>query len=285
MEHSKILLAVLAHPDDESFGMGGTLALYASRGADVHLICATRGEAGTVDEEHLNGFDSVSELRESELRCAAAHLGLKSVSFLDYRDSGMPGSEANGHPDAQINHPIDEIAGKVVGHIRALKPDIILTFDPIGGYHHPDHIHIHSATVMAFEKAADPGFHPEAGDPFQPGALYFNTIPRALFKIGVRLLRLFGRDPRKWGRNNDIDLTALADVDFPVHARIDYRAVADKKDLASNCHASQGGGQMRRGFLGVVFRAFSGTETFMRAYPPPRAGTRAAIDLFEWSSD
>ena len=283
MKGQKTLLAVLAHPDDESFGMGGTLALYASRGADVHLVCATRGEAGTVDEEHLNGFDSVSELRESELRCAASHLGLKSISFLDYRDSGMPGSEANKHPDAQINHTIDEIAGKVVGHIRALKPNVVLTFDPIGGYRHPDHIHIHSASVLAFEKASDPEFHPEAGAPFQPDALYFNTIPRLLFKVGVRLLSLLGRDPHRWGRNNDIDLVELADVDFPVHARIDYRVVADKKEQASDCHASQGGGQMRRGFLGLVFRFFTGTETFMRAYPPPRAGARPAQDLFEWT--
>ena len=86
------LLSVLAHPDDESFGMGGTLALYAQKGWDVYLVCATRGEVGTVDPHHLEGFSSIAELREGELRCAAQHLGLKDVFFLDYHDSGMPGS-------------------------------------------------------------------------------------------------------------------------------------------------------------------------------------------------
>jgi LmbE family N-acetylglucosaminyl deacetylase len=161
---------------------------------------------------------------------------------------------------------------------------VVLTFDPIGGYRHPDHIHIHNATVLAFDKAADASFHPEAGAPFQPRALYFHTMPRGLFKFGVRLLKLFGQDPRRWGRNHDIDLVSLAKVDFPVHVRIDYREVADRKEEASNCHASQGGGQMRRGFVGMFFSLFSGTETFIRAYPPPAPRMKVAKDLFELQS-
>ena len=157
---SKTILAVLAHPDDESFGLGGTLALYAQKGYDTYLVCATRGEAGTVDAEHLNGFKDTAELRTAELERAARILGLKKVFYLGYRDSGMPGTEDNNHPDAQINHPIDEVAGQVVKYIRELKPDVVITFDPIGGYRHPDHIHIHKATVLAFEKADDPSFHP-----------------------------------------------------------------------------------------------------------------------------
>src|SRR3990172_10969806 len=109
---TKTLLAVLAHPDDESFGLGGTLALYAQKGYDVYLVCATRGEVGMVDEEHLRGYASTAELREAELRCAAQHLGLKGVYFLGYRDSGMPGTEENQHPDAQVNHPVEEVAGR-----------------------------------------------------------------------------------------------------------------------------------------------------------------------------
>jgi LmbE family N-acetylglucosaminyl deacetylase len=283
MTKKQTILAVLAHPDDESFGMGGTLALYASRGAEVYLACATRGEVGTVDEEHMQGFNSIAELREGELRCAAEHLGLKDVFFLDYRDSGMPGSEDNKHPNAQVNRPVEEVAARVVRYMREVQPDVVLTFDPIGGYRHPDHIQIHNATVLAFEKAADASFHPEAGAPFQPGALYFHTIPRGLFKFGVRLLKLFGKDPRKWGRNGDIDLVSLAEVDFPVHARIDFRSVAERKEKAGACHASQGGGQMRRGFVGMFFRMFDGVETFMRAYPPARPDGRVAKDLFDFS--
>ncbi len=281
MADQKTILAVLAHPDDESFGMGGTLAFYASQGARVFLVCATRGEVGTVDPEHMAGFNTIAELRESELRCAARHLGLTEVFFLNYRDSGMPGSPDNQHPDAQVNRPAEEVAARVVHYIRRLKPDVVLTFDPIGGYRHPDHIQIHNATVIAFERAADPDFHPESGEPFQPRALYYHTVPRGLFKMGVKLLKLFGQDPRRWGRNKDIDLVSLAEVDFPVHARINYRPVAAQKDEASLCHASQGGGQMRRGFLGFFFNLYSGTETFMRAYPPPAPRMRVVNDLFE----
>jgi LmbE family N-acetylglucosaminyl deacetylase len=114
---TKTLLAVLAHPDDESFGLGGTLALYASKGYDVYYVCATRGEAGTVDEEHLKGFKDTAEMRTNELMRAAKELGLKDVFFLGYRDSGMPGMEANQHPEAQINALVEEVAGRVVKYI------------------------------------------------------------------------------------------------------------------------------------------------------------------------
>src|SRR5512145_1217724 len=90
-----VLLAVLAHPDDETFGTGGTLAFYARRGVKVHLVCATRGESGDVDEEFLRGYKTIAERREHELRCAAGNLGLAGVHFLDYRDSGMPGWPEN----------------------------------------------------------------------------------------------------------------------------------------------------------------------------------------------
>src|SRR5512141_2624181 len=227
------LLAVLAHPDDESFGMGGTLALYARRGYNVYLVCATRGAVGTVDPQHMGRFKTIAELREAELRCAAEHLGLKEVFFLDYRDSGMPGSADNKHPDAQVAHPIDEVAGKVVGYIRRLKPDVVLTFDPIGGYRHPDHIHIHQATVLAFEKAGDPSFLPEAGAPFKPRALYFQVFPRGFLRAATRLMPLFGMDPSKFGRNKDVDLKSLVDVDFPVHVRVNTRSMREVARVAS----------------------------------------------------
>ncbi|MEW5828124.1 MAG: PIG-L family deacetylase [Chloroflexota bacterium] len=278
---TKTILAVLAHPDDESFGMGGTLALYARKGFEVYLVCATRGEAGTVDDEHLKGFASVAEMREAELRCAAEHLGLKDVFFLGYRDSGMPGSEDNQHPNAQINAPLDEVAGKVVQYIRSLEPDVVLTFDPIGGYRHPDHIHIQQATVLAFEKADDGAFHPEAGSPFKPRGLYFHIFPRWFLRLMVGLMPLFGQDPRRFGRNKDIDLKSIAEVRFPTHARIDITPVAEAKSAASACHASQGGGQMRRGLMGFVTRVFGEREAYMQAYPPVNGRGRVKTDLLE----
>jgi len=280
---TKTILAVLAHPDDESFGLGGTLALYANKGYDTYLICATRGEVGTVDEEHLTGFTDIAELRTDELRRAATHLGLKNVFFLGYRDSGMPGMEDNKHPDAQINHPVDEVAGHVVKYIRELKPDIVLTFDPIGGYKHPDHIHIHKATVLAFDKADDASFHPEAGLPFKPRALYYQVFPRRFLRWMTRLLSLTGKDPTKWGRNGDINLKELAEVEFPVHVRLDVQSVSELKRQAGAQHASQGGVGMRRGLMGFITRVFGEKEDYMRAYPPvPVNGRfRRKHDLFD----
>jgi LmbE family N-acetylglucosaminyl deacetylase len=271
------LLSVLAHPDDESFGMGGTLAHYARQGVAVHLICATRGEVGDVDPQYLRGFNSVAERREHELRCAAEKLGLTSVHFLDYRDSGMPGSADNHHPRALAAAPLEEVAQRVLGYIEELKPQVVLTFDPIGGYRHPDHIAIHKATVRAFELAVDRS--PAGEDGYRPQKLYYNTIPRGFLKVAVKLLPLFGQDPHKWGRNGDIDIARLAEDEFPVHAVINYKDVVEQKAEASACHASQGGVGMSTGLLGLMMRLVGKNDNFMRAYPPPEPGRRER-DLF-----
>ncbi len=279
----KTLLAVLAHPDDESFGFGGTLAMYARQGTDVYLVCATRGEVGTVDPKFMAGFHSVAELRESELRCASGHLGLAGVYFLDYRDSGMPGSPDNSHPQALAAQPLEQVAAKVARYIRLLHPQVVVTFDPIGGYKHPDHIAIHRATVRAFELADDPSFVDDAAspcEPFKPSKLYFHVMPRGVFKVAVRLLPLFGQDPRRFGRNHDVDLLSLAkEGDFPVHARINYRPVAELRDAAAACHASQSDGTPARGPLRWARLLFGTQDLFMRSSPPASSGVRER-DLF-----
>jgi LmbE family N-acetylglucosaminyl deacetylase len=280
MADKKVLLSVLAHPDDESFGMGGTLALYAEQGVEVHLVCATRGEVGEVAPDYLRDYPSIAELREAELRCAAAHLGISKVHFLDYRDSGMTGSPENEHPQALMAAPLEEVAKKVAHKIRELKPQVVLTFDPIGGYRHPDHIRIHEATVKGFQLAGEAAFE-DGLPPFKPAKLYFHTISRRFIRVAVRLIRLFGKDPSKWGQNQDIDLTTLAVEDFPVHAKIKYPKVEKRKVAASACHASQGGGRFVSGPVAWVLRLFGGTatDTFMQAYPetPPE---RVESDLF-----
>jgi len=283
MENKRVLLAVLAHPDDESFGTGGTLALYAQQGVEVDLVCATRGEAGTLDADCLDGFDSMAARREHELHCAAKILGLTEVVFLGYRDSGMAGSTDNEHPQALVQAPLEEAAAKIVTQIRRLKPQVVVTFDPIGGYKHPDHIHLHRATVKAFHLAGDASFSdPENLPPHQPQKLYYQTFSKTMLRIIVRLLRVIGRDPRRFGRNGDIDLLALVDDgNFPIHAVIDYRTVLEKRDAAAMCHASQlGGGPPRKGVIAWIWNYFGGREVYMRAYPEPKAGEREK-DLFE----
>ncbi len=283
-KQSNTLLAVLAHPDDETFGMGGTLAHYANQGVKVYLICATRGEVGEMAPEHMQGYKTIAEVREAELRCAAQKLGLNGVFFLGYRDSGMPGSPDNRHPQALAAAPLEEVAARIVYYIRKLCPQVVITFDPIGGYRHPDHIAIHNATVRAFEEAGDPNWRPSSQEvevlpPYQPEKLYFHTLSRRFLRMAVRLMPLFGKNPHKWGINGDVDLASLAEVDFPTHTAVNFNDVKEAKLAAAACHASQGGMGMSRGLMGWVTRLAGHKETFMRAFPPPTPGLRER-DLF-----
>jgi N-acetyl-1-D-myo-inositol-2-amino-2-deoxy-alpha-D-glucopyranoside deacetylase len=277
---NKTLLAVLAHPDDESFGMGGTLALYASQGVAVQLICATRGEVGEVDTQLLHGFESIASLRENELRCAASILGLAGVHFLGYRDSGMPGSPENAHPRALAAQPVEEVAAVVRRYLDELQPQVVLTFDPLGGYRHPDHMAIQRATALAFDQARkgdSPAIDPQV---YRPERLYFHVMPVGALKLAVKLLPLFGRNPHKFGSNGDIDLVPIVEAGFPVNARIDIRSVLQKKRQAGACHASQGGGRMGGGVLSLLLQLFSGTESFMRAFPPVNGREKVVKNLF-----
>jgi len=274
------MLASLAHPDDESFGPGGTLALYASRGVEVHLICATRGDVGTVDPSYLTGFDTVAELRQAELECAGQALGLHVVHQLGYRDSGMPGSPDNQHAHALAAAPLEAVVEKVTHVIRQVRPQVVITFDPIGGYHHPDHIRMFEATLAAFHAAADPTRFPDGLEPYRPQKLYYHTFSRRWLKLVVRLMPLLGMNPRAWGRNNDIDLTAVTNHDLPIHAIIDISDSAEAKQLASACHASQTDEDDSPGFLlNWLRRLGRNQETFMRGYPEPAPGLRET-DLF-----
>lgn len=280
MTANKRILAVLAHPDDETFGTGGTLALYAHRGADVYLVCATRGEVGEMPPEMMAGFNTIGEKRESELRCAGETLGLKSIFFLGYRDSGMPGTEDNKHPQALAAQPVENVAAEVAHYIRRLQPQVVITFDPIGGYYHPDHIAIHKATVRAFDLAGDAAFVSEGLEPYKPAKLYFQTISRGFLRFAVAMMRFTGRDPRKFGTNKDIDMAAIAEVEFPITTRINCREVAETRDAASACHASQGGTSMAGGIVGWFRRMFGSDEVYMLA-KPAFDGKKPERDLFE----
>jgi LmbE family N-acetylglucosaminyl deacetylase len=269
----RTLLATFAHPDDESFGPGGTLARYADEGVAVHLACATRGEVGAVDDALLAGYASVAELRTHELECAAGILGLAGVHLLGYRDSGMPGSSDNDHPDALARAPLEQVAGKIVRLIRTLRPQVVVTFDPHGGYGHPDHIKVHQATVVGFDAAANPTAYPEqvaAGlDPWAPRKLYYTTFPRTALRWLVRLMPLLGRDPAAFGTNRDINLRAIAEIDQPVSARIDVSRCLDAKQRAGACHRSQSGPTgLYEHIPDWLVRRMLGRETFYRAYPP-----------------
>jgi N-acetyl-1-D-myo-inositol-2-amino-2-deoxy-alpha-D-glucopyranoside deacetylase len=279
----RCLVFVGAHPDDESFGPGGTLATYALQGVKVYYLCGTRGEVGEAAPEHLAGHASVGDMRWSELTCAAQALGLAGVIHLGYRDSGMPGSPNNTAPGALAAAPLEEVTGRVVKLLRELSPQVVITFDPIGGYRHPDHIAIHNAAVKAFQAAGDPAQFPECGPAYQPQKLYYEVFPRNLLRLAVRVLPLFGRDPRRFGQNHDVDIVSLAEVEFPIHAQIAISGEASRaKSAAAACHRSQLAGMPEdRGLMGLALRLMQRQEVFMRAQPPVEDKRLRETDLFD----
>ena len=282
---SRVLLAVFAHPDDESFGPGGTLARYAAEGVDVHYACATRGEVGTVDAELMQGFASVGDLRWHELESAVRILGLTGLHWLGYRDSGMPGTEDNRHPDALVQADHNQVVGRIVAVMRALRPQVVVTFDPCGGYGHPDHVSIHYATRKAFAIAGDPSQYPEqivqGLAPFAPQKLYYTAFPKTFLKLAVTILRLLGKDPARFGRNRDINLAEIASWDQPITTRIDMGRYLDLKQKAGECHKSQAGpGGMFSWMPGPIRRRVLGAETFERAQPPVNGKAKLEMDLF-----
>jgi len=280
MNTERTLLCVLAHPDDESFGPGGVLAEYALRGVRVVYACATRGEVGAADPEHLKGHATPGDMRWAELTAAARELGLAEIIHLGYRDSGMAGSPDNHHPEALAAAPLEAVTARVVRVLRTVKAQVVITFDPLGGYRHPDHIAIHRATVAAFHAAGDAAQFPEAGPAYTPQKLYFTIFPKGFLKLAVRLLPLLGQNPRQFGRNRDIDLTQLLE-EFPIHARVPISAAAlARKAAASAQHKSQLAGGPPRGPVRWLLRRFEQTETLMRAYPPAVDGV-IETDLFE----
>jgi len=280
--NKKRLLAVFAHPDDESFGIAGTLARYAAEGVDVHLICATNGDVGTAEPEFMQGYDSVGEMRLAELRCAAQMLRLAGVITFGYRDSGMAGSPDNAHPDSLASADVEEVAQRITRVIREVRPQVVVTFDPVGGYGHPDHIAVHHATVRAFEQAPDPACCPDLR-PYQPQKLYFSTFDRRWLRLAVHLMPLFGLDPSRLGRNRDIDFRQFVSFDFPIHARIDTSRYADITERARQCHASQLGGLGPRSNLLLRLRnlrILGSYDAYTRAYPPASNGRLRERDLF-----
>lgn len=276
----KTLLAVFAHPDDESFGPGGTLAKYAHEGADVWLVCATDGAAGSIEAELLAAHAGPGQVRAAELCCAAQELGLKGIDWLGYRDSGMAGAPDNQHPDSLVQAPMDRLVGQIVASIRKHRPQVVICDNQFGGYGHPDHIKLHQATVQACAAAADGARYPEAGSPHRADRLYFTAFNPGVLKWVVRLMPLVGRDPRKFGRNNDIDLTQIVGWATPVHVRIDVRPYYAVKQRASACHRSQGGPAQAFSWLPrfLIQRMF-GWETFQQGVPSPTA-QRQRTDLF-----
>lgn len=199
------VMAVHAHPDDESVGTGGTLARYATEGARVVVVTCTGGEHGEIVVPAMDTPDNharLGEIRAAELARALAVLGVREHAFLGYRDSGMMGRPENDGPDSFWRADPDEAAGRLVRLVRRFRPQVLVGYNAFGGYGHPDHIAAHRVAVAAFERAGDPASYPEqlegadALEPWAPAKLYEQAFTlRGRERIIARLLE---RGARPW---------------------------------------------------------------------------------------
>ncbi|MET7574866.1 N-acetyl-1-D-myo-inositol-2-amino-2-deoxy-alpha-D-glucopyranoside deacetylase [Streptomyces sp. NPDC005492] len=230
------LLLVHAHPDDESINNGATMAKYAAEGAHVTLVTCTLGEHGEVIPpalRHLSGSDLAAE-RERELTAAMKALGVADHGFLGgagwYQDSGMMGTPDNDDPACFWQADVDEAAGHLVEVIRESRPQVLITYDPDGGYGHPDHIQAHRVAMRAAELAADAG-HPIA-------KVYWNRVPRPVVEEGFARLRAALPDlPFAEAAAVD-DVPGVVDGER-ITAAIDGSAYAAAKTAAMRAHATQ----------------------------------------------
>lgn len=238
MDERLCLLTVHAHPDDEASKGAPTLAMYHAAGVHTVLVCCTGGEEGDLQNPSLREPGQpfhdltpdqekalLAELRPGELQRSAEIIGFDQVIMLGYRDSGMADTEPNNHPDSFHQASLDESVGRLVAIIRQQKPQVILTYgDDQSGYPHPDHLKVHDISIVAFERAGDPTWYPELGEPFQPSKLYYSVWSKArLLVVHEAMIRLLGSSPfdQTWLDRPSLDhrITTKLDVSDFLWAR------------------------------------------------------------------
>lgn len=258
------LLAVFPHPDDETLGLGSTLARYSAEGVETYLVCATRGERGWFDSEGPNpGQEGVGRIREGELRCAAEHLGLQEVAFLDYIDGEVDQAE-----------PMEMIA-KITKHIRRIRPQVVVTFSPDGAYGHPDHIALSQFAQGAVVCAADATFE-DGQSPHRVSKLYYMVDSQGVVDAAVEA---FG------GISMEIDGVTRHHVgwqDWQITTRLDNVRYLERVREAIRCHKSQlpGFGPIAEWSLEQLAEIF-GSGHFYRVFSLVNGGRVVEQDLFE----
>jgi len=229
------ILLVHAHPDDETINNGATMAKYAAGGAHVTLVTCTRGEEGEVLVPGLSHLassdqDKLGIHRESELALAMKELGVTDFRFLGspsvkFRDSGMMGTEPNNRADVFWQADIDHAAQYLVEVIEEIKPQIMITYDEIGGYGHPDHIQAHRIAMRASEIAD-----------WKIQKIYWNTMPKSVLAEGIAKMKEIGSD--FFGAETVDDLPFAKDDEF-VTTLVDGSKFVDQKLAAMKAHETQ----------------------------------------------
>ena len=236
------LLLVHAHPDDETLTTGGTIARYAAEGADVHVLTCTLGEEGEVIGDEwaqlvADAADQLGGFRIGELKSALSCLGAGRPRFLlgagHFRDSGMAGTVSAADPRAFVNADRDSVTAAMVAVIRELRPHVVVTYDPDGGYGHPDHIQVHTITTAAVE-AAGSARYPDRGEPWDVAKLYWTVTEASALESGICRI---GDIPDGWRLPEPGELPSVPDAD--VTTVIDVRSVLDAKREALSAHATQ----------------------------------------------
>lgn len=250
------LLVAVAHPDDETFGMGGTMARYAADGWNVTVVCATRGEVGEISDPSLATPQTLGQVREQELRSACRLLGVEDVRFLGYRDSGMEGTPENADARALCNADPARVTADFAAAIRDTRPSAILTWDPSGGYGHPDHRAVHHCVTAAFEQAA--------ATTQPPASLYYMALPVHLFE---EIAADLARQGIEWG-SEGMRERAQELPHLPATTEIDVAAYVDRKFAAFQEHRTQvtADSPFER-ISPELRRRFAATEHFYRAEP------------------
>jgi LmbE family N-acetylglucosaminyl deacetylase len=267
MTDTRRLLAIFAHPDDESMGMGGTLAKYASEGVETHLLCATRGEKGWFGApEQYPGAETLGKIRERELECAARELGLNSLAFLDYIDGELDQAD-----------PAEAI-GKIVTHLRRIMPQVVLTFPPDGNYGHPDHIAIGQLTHAAILCAADSAYRDsENFAPYRVSKLYYMVDSEEFVQAVTPFLGeiTFTVDDQVRGEIAWKEWMITTRIDMAAHCHTAWRAI--------QCHESQlpSLGPLAQLDEAAAVAVLAMQGTFYRAFSLVNGGRKMETDLFE----
>lgn len=257
------LMAVLAHPDDETLGVGGTLARYADEGAQAVVLTATRGQSGRHGPGEHPGPAALGRIREAEEREAARELGVDDVRFLDYEDGALDRAEPG------------RVVRDVVEHLRAVRPHVVLTFGPDGGYGHPDHIAVSQLTTAACVTAADAGYD-APGTPHRVSKLYYMAWGRDTWEAYQKAFRKL---------TSTVDGVARQAHPWPgwaITTRIDCRKWWPRVWRAVRCHRTQ---MSIYGALEALsdedHEVLWGRQTFYRVYSTVNGGRDVETDLFE----
>jgi N-acetyl-1-D-myo-inositol-2-amino-2-deoxy-alpha-D-glucopyranoside deacetylase len=282
------LLLVHAHPDDECIATGGIMAKYAAEGAHVTLVTCTLGEEGEVllpDLAHLasDQEDALGAHRQGELAAAMAELGVTDFRLLGgpgrYRDSGMMGTPQNDRPDCFWRADLLDAASHLVGILREVRPQVVVTYDDFGGYGHPDHIQAHRVAQYGVALAANPTFRLDLGPAWQVGKLYWTAFPRSVIRAGIEALQ---------ERGSDDDFAAMDPDDLPfacddalVTTEVDVERYLPNKIAALKAHGTQV--TVDGGFFALADSVGSqafGVEYFRLANGVPAGDGERETDLF-----